>query len=102
MAKQPLSHQQGLSGFSSFLCKWPPCGEDCSAWKFVVWTIPAETEPKSTRKASEAQLAGPWVSEDGACKTQLVKTELLVVHPDLLLLSSSRLPLSDLPTSLFS
>ena len=103
MAKQPLSHQQGLLGFSSFLCKWPPCGEDCTAWKFGVWTIPVETEPKSTRKAPEAQLAGPWVSEYRACKMHLVKTELLIIHPDLLHLSSSRLSLSDFPhISVFS
>lgn len=64
MAKQPLSHQQGLSGFSSFLCKWPPCGEDCTAWKFGVWTIPVETEPKSTRKSSWGPVSrsvGQWI-----------------------------------------
>ena len=64
MAKQPLSHQQGLSGFSSFLCKWPPCGEDCTAWKFGVWTIPVETEPKSTRKSSRGPVSrsvGQWI-----------------------------------------
>lgn len=57
MAKQPLSHSQGLSGFSSFLCKWPPCGEDLIFWKFGVWTISVQTEPKSTLKISQGPVS---------------------------------------------
>lgn len=59
-------------------------------------------------KSPKAQLAGPQVSEDRACKTPFVKTELLIVPPQLHLLSSFLVPsllslsLSDLPhTSLF-